>query len=222
MNRGQLIDVLDRDVMRDDRRSDYPGWINEGIRSICQDVSWNCMKHKVQLTVLNGSKSVSLPSDFKELQRMRSPIWLDAGGRPVPCDVTDESYLVRLDASFLSPWRESFSTQYWGLKSKGFPVFLQFDSLGVTLNIFDNADEDLLFTVNYYRFLPPLLADSDENYLTVNYTEMVKAKIKAVAFESLNDPAAADWETLYELKRVKASRDDAYRRVAGRRNQMGS
>jgi RNA polymerase primary sigma factor len=48
-----------------------------------------------------------------------------------------------------------------------------------------------------------------------NYPEMFKAKVKAVAFEDINDPAASTWESASELKKAKAAMDDARRVLSG-------
>lgn len=55
----------------------------------------------------------------------------------------------------------------------------------------------------------------DENTFTINYPEMVIAKSKAIAFESINDPASADFEALYEKRFDAAAAQDAYQAVAG-------
>jgi hypothetical protein len=215
MNFKELREVLEREIMRSDHAADYGDWVNQGLRSIYQNFSFWCMEFESRVTITSGSSSVSLPVDFKEFRKGRSPVCRVAGARLIPCDVTTREALVRLDAVSLS------TVSYTDTSQRGFPVFITHDGSRVVLNTFDTLSEDTVFFLQYVRILPDLRADADENYITRTYEEMVRAKIKQVAFEAINDAVSADYELLYRRKRSEAVSDDAYRRVAGRRMQMG-
>jgi hypothetical protein len=75
-----------------------------------------------------------------------------------------------------------------------------------SLNFLDNTSTDVTFSVAYFRFLPPLLADTDENYLTREFEDMVQAKSSTLHFSTINDPQAArNWRHT-KLRSVARSR----------------
>ncbi len=170
----------------------------------------------------DNTLSAALPADFKALTPGRSPIFMqateaDITGTPkwLPCDVLRQEELLRRDAALLLPRRLQT------LSRRGPDVYLQTNGVDWSFNIIDVLGSSVVFKISYYRILPDLQNDRDSNYLTNYYEEMVINKIKAVAFEDVADPIAADFEQLYEVKKKKAQLSDARRWVAGRKLQMG-
>jgi hypothetical protein len=198
---------LEIGVCRPDLADMYPVWINTALRAICRDRSWYCMKHTGTVTILSGNSSAALPADFKEFTPTKPAVWLSDGTRfGVPCDVVDRDNVAR-----------------FGLSRSNFPVYLDNDEDGVekTLNVLGQPSDNLVFTFSYYRFLPDLEFEASTNSLLTNYPEMLKAKVKAVAFEELNDPLSVDWETVYARRFREAAGDDEKRKLSSRLNRMG-
>lgn len=220
MDFRKLIRILEVAVQRTDLEEFYPDWINQALNGIQKDFSFNCMRHEGDVTIETGSTSVSMPSDFKELQQARPPIFFRYGdatdSRLIPCDVVRQEELIRLDSALLYPARYARVRPFrYG------PVFMSWTDGLPALNLIESDHEEMTFLVKYFRFFPTLSAPTDSNALTNGYEELVKAKVKAVAFEEIGDPASADWETTYVLK-LKAAKDhETYSYVAGRRLQMG-
>lgn len=216
----KLIRMLEIAVQRTDLEELYPDWINQALKGIQRDWSFNCMRHEADITITTATTFVDMPADFKELQQARPPIFYkfhDTGDdRLIPCDVVRQEELVRLDTSLLYPARYSRIRPF-----RYYPVYLSWNDGQCKLHILEEDHEEMDFVIKYYRYLPALSAPDDENGITRDYEEMVKAKVKAIAFEEIGDPQAADWETVYVLK-LKAMKDhEAYSYVAGRRLQMG-
>lgn len=215
MNFADLKKVLDISLSRPDLESSYGDWVNQGLTNIYQDVSWNAMRHSTTVTISAGESFAALPADFKELTPARTPIYLsDAQYSMMPVDVTRREDIIRLRNTHLSPAavNERGATQ----------VYLGNNGVTWTLNLIDEATSEMTFTVSYFRLLPKFTDDADENHITRSYSDMVKAKIKAVGFGEINDPLFAMWEGAYEKFRAKAAIDDARRWTQGRRVQMGS
>lgn len=206
--------MLEVSVMRDDLAEFHKDWINRGLREICQDASFNCMRTSAEVTIESGTSFVSLPADFKELTPARSPVHLvGTDGALSPVDVTRREDIIKLRATFLSPVASA--------RSGSTDVFLSNNGETWTLNLLDEATSDTTFDVSYFRILPPLEADDASNYLTRTYEDLVEAKVKAIAFSQVNDPITAAWETKYELAKRRAVSDDTRRWTRGRRTQMG-
>jgi hypothetical protein len=206
--------VLEVSVMRDDLSEFHEAWINQALREICQDVSFNCMRTSDTVTISSGTSSALLPANFKELTPSRPPIHLvGTDGALSPVDVTRREDIIKLRSVFRSPiaTSQTGSTQ----------VFIENNGESWTLNIIGDADSDTAFDVSYFRILPDLEDDDDSNYLTTTYEDLVESKLKAIAFAKVNDPLSTFWETKYEIAKRRASGDDARRWTRGRRLQMG-
>jgi hypothetical protein len=224
MNVLDLKATLDREVQRPDMSFKYLTWINRALKKITQDFSWNCMRHSETVTVLSGESSVKLPDDYKEMTPEESPVHLrhsEATGkiRWVPSKLSTFEELARKDAMLLFPYApQSVITDKFGI-----PVYtsVEGDEQVWYLNVFGTADADLPFRVSYFRFLPRLESDTQSNYLTREYEEMVEAKLKATAFMSLNDPVAADFEGLYRDMARLARAANELQRFQGRTLRFG-
>ncbi len=80
----------------------------------------------------------------------------------------------------------------------------------------DTATEAITFEVDCYKYFPDLAASTDQNFLTRDFPEMCVAKAKAIAFAAVNDPMAADMESLFEHKFTQAVKKDSFAQLAGR------
>jgi len=218
MNKADLIRFLERSVNRPDMSDAYADWINQGLRSIYQSHSFLCMTDRITVTMANGDTSIVLPSNFKELKSERSPIYLSGqDGTLLPCRVTREALERRLltaNQTIIVPTNPS--TLFRDL-----PVWVDWDANDAFLYTLYPVTGDTNFIIKCFVYLNDLVADTDQNYITRTYEEMVKAKISAVAFEELRDPEWKDQEELFNDRFIKAKADDLYRAQKGRVTQLG-
>ncbi len=218
MNFKYFKDILAEDVGRTDKEHRYADWIRQALRKVQQDVSWNCMRRSNNVTITSGSLNVALPADFKEFTPERTPVHIVSGNTFLPVLVTTFEEMAAANAG-----RERLIIHPGSGRSDSVPVYLSYETpmANPHLNMFDGASETINFRISYFGFLPDFTDDADQNFLSVNYTQMVEAKVKAVAFAAINDPLAADFEVLYDNTRRLAEVDDARRRYQGRTLQMG-
>jgi hypothetical protein len=224
MNVLELKATLDREVQRPDMSYKYLTWINRALRKIQQDFSWNCMRHSEEMTISTGATNVQLPANFKEFTPENTPVHLKHvettnRTRWVPSRVGTFEDIARKDTMLLYP----YAPQQVITDKFGIPVYLtvEGDEGLWFLNIFGTASTDIIFRVSYFRFLPKLQADDQDNFLTREYEEMVESKLKATAFMSLNDPVSAEFEGLYRSMAKNAQATDGLRRYQGRTLRMG-
>ena len=167
------------------------------------------MRHVASVTMAAGTSSVALPDNFKQLQPQQGSVALyDAVDGYFPCEVLTRERILLARSS---PQNGRFNVR----------VFLSNDGNQEFLNYLDNTTTAATFSIAYFRFLPPLVADSDENYLTREFEEMIQAKIKQIAFSTINDPQAGVELGLYEVEKRKAVAFDARQYVQGRNVRMG-
>jgi hypothetical protein len=197
----------------------YLDWINQAMRSIYQDHSFLCMTDRITVTIGNTETSAVLPSDFKELQAERAPIYLQGqDGSLLPCYISREATERRLltaNQTIIVPTNPS--TLFRDL-----PVWISYDANDAFLNMLYPSTGTSTFVIKCFVYLPKFSDDTDENYISRFYEEMVKAKVSSVAYEELRDPEWKDQEDLYHLRLKKAKADDLYRAQKGRITRMGS
>lgn len=210
MTLAQIKAQVSIGVQRDDVSSasnSYADFINDGLREIQQLRSWKCMKHVSAVTMLNGTSSIALPAGFKEFEPSVTPVFV----------TTDTGALAPIDV---------VSREQQLIRSSKFPsdsvirAYNDWQDDVATLRISGQAEQDLVFTVSYYRFLPDLAADSDSNQFTIKYPWMVINKAKALALASINDPVAVQLEQLFDLKFKQASSHDSFSAIAGQLLRM--
>lgn len=215
--------MLAQDVNRSDKETVwYPKWINRALRKIQTDVSFACMKSRASLQMAPGASSVNLPANFKELTAEQYPVTIIDPSLPgiaaeLPCTVTSREEMVAYRASTYVP------TQASNVRGRlsGLPVYLDRTSTDWTLNVQGPAEEGLDLRVSYYGFLAELVNNSDTNYFLLNYPDLVENKVKAIAFTSLNDPAASLFESMAAKLLAEAVLDDKRRLNRGRVLRMG-
>lgn len=221
MTQQDLINRLTTAVMRDDLAGQYPNFINEALREIQRKRSWRYMLTIEDFVVPAGSTSVALPSNFKELSNTRSPVHLWGNSiEPTlpnlltPCEVWTRERIIRqqgrvLGLSVLTPVR-------W--QQLSIPVYIDWSGESPSLNIYVPQGapfQSFTFNVKYFQYIPDLVNPTDANGLTNEYPEMVVAKCKSIAFESINDPAAADAENLFMIRFKEAAANDAHASIIG-------
>lgn len=180
--------------------------------------SWNAMREIDLVTLLNGSRTVNMPDDFKELTADTYPIGvyktaqeaLATGSQITPCVIYTPEKLIRLRSS----WGNLISATTGRDRKISISIDVQDGEWMIALQ--DTATEDIVFQVRYYKFLPLLKADADENMLTRDYPEVIINRAKSIAFGLINDPEGITAEQRYELEFQKALRTDAHAAFAGR------
>ena len=224
MNVRELKEVLEKEVQRPDMSYKYMIWINRAVRAIQQDYSYGCMRNSGDITIAQGTSQVRLPEDFKEFTPEFSPVHLKVPENPgrmryYPVQLRTFETVARTDSYLLFPYApqqvvsEKFAVPLW--------LSMEGDSQTPFLNIMVAPDQELNYRISYFRYLPKLEQESQDNYFTREYEEMVEAKLKSVAFTSLTDPVAAEYETLYVRLAKKARAVDELRRYQGRTLRMG-
>lgn len=223
MTFSDLKTMLQQDFNRSDKETVwYPIWINRALRKIQTDSSFSFMKVRSDLTISAGNSSVAMPARFKELTAEQSPVTivdpsLSGPLAEVPCEVTSREKMIGYRASTFVPSRPANVRG----RLSGLPVFVEPSSSGWTLNILDQAAENLNFRVSHFEFTADLVNPTDTNYLTVNYPDLVENKIKAIAFQSVNDPVAVQFEIAASKLLAEAVLDDQRRGTRGRVLRMG-
>lgn len=218
MNFGELLRFTSAAVNRADREADYPLWINNAVTEIQRRYDWTFMRSADTVVAAAGVKSVPLPDNFKSLQNLRPAVTVTDtlnSLREFPCDVTTEPQLIRKNGAFVFPYPYQYQFRY------GYPVFIKWDAGIPSLAFYGDTAAALSFHVRYYGYFPKLVADNDENPITTDFEQMLKAKIKAIAFEDLNDPLSGPNEMLFTEKFNQEKDADARRHTTGRRIQMG-
>lgn len=214
MNFAQFKTRLGLGVQRDDRASSYGDYVNEALREIQNRRSWTVMKKTTPTSGVglitigpgSGNNTVSLPSDFKELQK-RSPVhYITDEGNFIPAEVVTEAEQIRRVWAF-----NGTPVTTWPPR-----VFYERNASGAVLGIIEPTTQAMNFRVKYYAYLPDLSADSDTSPFITLYPKMVIAKAKAIAFSEINDEAAAGFENEFEKKWIEAVRQDAFSEVSGR------
>jgi hypothetical protein len=212
MTLDDLKHVLEVNISRPDLEELYPDWINNGLQQICQDFSFNCMRFLATVVMPAGSSSVALPGDFKELTPARSPVSVvsNTDASLAPVNMTRREDLIATRA-----------TVFVAGFARCLDAYISNNGETWTLNLLDATTTPISFSVSYFRILPNLEAGDQDNYLTRTYPELVKAKIKAIGFDEINDPLGASWEAKYILQLRRAKSDDIKRFLQGRVTQMG-
>jgi hypothetical protein len=220
MNLGDLKAVLETGFDRSDLEHRYVSFINRSLRKLQQDQDWARTKTIIEVTIPQLEESVSLPADFKAMTQEQFPVMVRSQDNQtwLPCPLQSEEYCLRYQATTFYP--PSQISQF--MARAGVTVFTRRDLNGDTLRIGLPAAEDLKFRVSYFRFLPDLVEDKDDNFLTREYEDLVEHRILATAFASINDvEMTAAHETLFAKALRESAIDDSRRTSQGRPLRMG-
>ena len=209
MTLSDLRRMLDVSVGRADLADQYDIWINRGVRAIQRDYNFNCMRHVAEVVMLSGTSSVQMPGDFKQLQIEKGAVALKDpvnNGR-IPLFVKTRERMI---CQTQLPNRQTSPD-----------VYVSNDGEFAFLNILDNTTSDTTFEIAYFRYLPKLEAGNDQNYFTIEFEDMVQARVKEVAFSVINDPLEAAEKAKYRIQLAEAKVFDTLQRMQGRTVQMG-
>lgn len=194
-------------VARNDLSASYGTFINTAQDEICRRRSWLGMLKNATVTISTGNSSVNLPSDFKELAPGRTPVHYTDPVTGYLIDVEVMNRNQRIRRAVLFPLT-------------GYRVFIDYTTTPRKLNMYDTATENIPFDVTYFGFPAALVNDSDSNFLTTDFPEMLISKVKAIAFAAINDGMAGDFAKLFEEQFMENRRNDSYQAVAGRTLRM--
>lgn len=202
-------------VSRDDLGDQYGAIVNQAVRDTQAERNWNCMRQKAVISIPSGDKSASFPDDFKCLTLQRDPIvQILPGGMPLKVNMFTREQIERLTTDFGELVSATIGRQ------RKYSVYTDVDDGVWFLGLLVPATEDLDFQVSYYRFLPKLDDDNDQNQLTRDYPQMIVNRAKSIAFQLVNDPMADAFEAKYQQELKSYSATDAYLAVAGRQIRM--
>jgi hypothetical protein len=209
MTLERLMQMVEKGVQRRDLESWYKDAVNGALKSIQEDYSWTGMKHTETLTWHSGKEWVSLPADFKELQRGRGVV--EVNHRPV--DIAQGAMLKRVARRYGRFRNLGEPPTVWG-------CWLEFQSDEPVLRTRAPMPGNAPVRVSYYRYLPPLEKARDENFIGKTWPLMVVHRAKADLFGLINDDERTGAAfKLYEMEFKKAVHADALREIAGVRYQ---
>lgn len=197
----------------------YRDFINEAIIELENLRSWDCMRAEDDITILQGTLTAALPTGFKELQ----PI--NTNGSPLSFVLNDPNNpgaVFPIDVSFQAQeirrmWLFGGEIAVWFGNMR---IFLRKNASGAVIGLQTPAPEDMVFRVDYFKYLPELVNETDQNALANAYPEMVIAKAKSLALASVNDAAAQGLETYSERKYKEACFAEARADLLGRNLHM--
>jgi hypothetical protein len=200
---------ISRGVQRADLAASYGDYVNEALREIQNRRSWTDMKFTVNvaLPASDNENTVTIASDFKELQKTPAVYFVTDDGGLIPAETVFESQQI------YRVW------VFWGTPIVTWPprIFFERNGTSAVIGMVEPRTEDFNFRVDYFRYLPDLVNDTDTSPLLTAYPEMVLAKSKVIAFTDINDEEAmALHEGIYEKKFMEGARKDAYAEVRGR------
>lgn len=212
LNAKMKIGVARPDLTADND-DDYSAYLNDAQREICRLYSFNWMRTSTSVTILAGTSSIALPTNFKELTTDVSPVHEvdDSSGSEVytPVAVWTPEKVKRWQRSTVL----SGSVPAVYVDQTTSPQSLSIGTITAT------ASRE--FQVSYFKFLDDLDSDSDTNKLTDDYPQMLLHKAKALAFGDINDEAMVEFhEGLFTVKFLQAKKHDSYARVAGQNLHM--
>lgn len=177
-----VIDRLTTTVQRDDLLSSYLNFTNQAVRNIAERYSFPEMRATGAGTVAVGQTRAALPSDFKELQNGRYPVFdtpVGGTGSLVPVFIRQE--VEKLLPAGLIPAASYIYTQDF---TGGTPVYTL--SLPFVATVIHN------FVLYYFAYpgacTDPVNPANNTTPLIEKYFDMVLNKSLSLAFQSINDP----------------------------------
>lgn len=210
MFKSSFEDILYRvkvGIDRDDLKDLYISYINQAIREIENRCSFNYMKKSENVQISNGELSTSMPVDYKEIIRLKSPvsrIVTPSGSSTstlVPCVLYSRQALERLQNSVGSAIVTSGQDQQLSL-------LLDIDDNTWFLSLLQEATEDINLRVNYYGYSEKVTEEDPEHPLFTTYPTLVVACAKYIIFSDINDDLQTKAEEQYERELKKAKGND--------------
>lgn len=176
------------------------------------------MNQRATLTIRGQENGVRLPDDFKELAQKDPVYTIDPDGVTLyAADVMSRADCIKLynTNTFYASGRQV------PVAAKGIPLYLDFEDYVPFLKSYFKVGSDLQIQLNYFAYPPKLEKDSDDNYLTREYPQMIVDYAKYLIFKQVNDEAASAmaFKTAQD-EFSRASKSDVYRNISGVRNLM--
>jgi len=185
----------------------YTAFLNEAQREICKLRSWKWMTSSADLTIPAGVSYVALPANFKELTKARSPI------------VQVDSSVIPEVVTPVEIWTLE-KQQRRALTAPFLTVRLDFTTSPPRIALLTPLSTNVNLRVSYYAFPADLAADGDTNQLTIEHPHMLLNKAKELAFASVNDPAAVEFNGLFLQQFKQNFGYDSYARLSGTAQRM--
>lgn len=184
-------------------------WVNRAVRKLMQKHNFKDMEESVSFTT----------TSLTRLLGARPTNWKQPRGKPYvegPYGDTTDIKLVSSEAEAKAAWGTSTTYDY------GSPQGIVEDSLSGTFQVFpfpdgleSNATGQYTVTVPYWKFLNPLLADTDFNWLTINGEQWIVYQSVAEGFYANEDEKRAQvWETRAAREYADIVRQDKMRYYA--------
>lgn len=214
---------MDVGIDRDDLKGEYDQWVEECFVELENASNWWCCRTRSNVIMEAGTMAIELPSDYIKLTGAKTPITIiptnssTIAVRRLEVIVVPFEDLVRLDSSLLYP--AAFTTL---VNRRGFPVYLEPSEEGLwSIKTLEQVAEDITFDVSYIQKIKRLAEENDTNVITTKYPNMVKAKLKQIVFETIDDPRAEMWEAKFKRYHRLAVAQDEYERVHAQKFRMG-
>lgn len=216
MTFGEIKDLIHYGIRGEDALLGViPSSVNSAVRDIQARRSWSFMKATLDMVFTAGTSSVELGADFKSLQPGHTPVKLE-GEYPYSIRVLPTEEAVRRQDQVRWPYQQQTL----------FPLSDDFAWLeGTTLNFPRAFTSDVPAKVYVYQYLPKLVDDDDENYLTTDHPNAVINLAKFKVGQHSSDPEIArmlaNWFQLYDQEIRQAIREDASKQTTGKSYRMG-
>lgn len=194
-----VIDRLTAAVLRDDLLPNYLDFVNRAIHDIALMHSFEQMKAIGSGTVTIGQTRVQLPTDFKELQDGRYPIFDSVANSLVPVFTRPEIEKILGAGNAL------------GLVPKNSYIYTQDFTGGVSsFNLDLPAADTVLHTVqmNYFAFPANQSDPSQTTPLITYYFGLVFLKSLSITFEEINDPVYKMHEDQFQKEMAQYTEED--------------
>lgn len=165
-------------------------WVNRAVRKLQVKHNFKDMEANVTFTTAQNTRLLGArPADWKQYR-----------GKPYvsgPFGDTTDIEVVSSDANAAAAWGLSTDFDY------GSPQGINENALSQTFEVYpypdgleNSADGEYTVIIPYWRFLGPLLSDTDENWLTTNAEQWIVYMAVAEGFYANEDEnRAAIWET---------------------------
>lgn len=225
MTYADLKRMLDESVMRPDLAQWHKEWVRRSMRRIQDAHEWEAISDVVSadITIDASSQSAPLPANFRSFTSEPSPIHVRSSSSRedslFPCVlISRQQALSFKSATFYPP-----SSANLRAPAQGVPVYVTNDGSGRRfLNLTAQANEPLVFVVEYYAYVPEMVADEDTNEFLLQYPELVENAVKSAAFKHINDLAmVAASEKLFDTALREAKSADFQKANKGRTLRMG-
>jgi hypothetical protein len=169
--------------------------INAARRSISAEGGWSFCEKEGTVTITTGQRNGPLPSDFISI---RLATFVNSDG----------------DTVILTQMFPNEQVGKYGLDADaGEPA--SFTTWARYLTIECPADSDLVINIEYYAFLPDLVADAEHDYLTdAHWPMLLFASLSLASAYGFEDERAPAWQAAYRTEKDRARSMDTAQRTS--------